>query len=234
MTKLSTSDYNMPQMHDSLDPRLWDSSDQLKPGLRSALLAIAMDFKQYVDVEFTAVDVVITGSQAGYTYTEHSDLDLHIIVNYSEIDCDRELEELFDTKRHLYNHQRKITIHGIPVEIYVEDLNQPAQGPAYSLGLNRWLRPPESPQKIPPIDSSKILAAVKMWHKIITHAIDSKDSEILKKTQKLLKNYRVLGLKKQGEFSTANLVYKTLRNQKILVKLAQASDLAQSRKLSVV
>lgn len=214
-----------------LNPKLWEG-EVLRPEVRRALLKIASNFKKYIDIEFSLVDIVVTGSQTGYYYTKYSDLDLHLIVNYREVECDRELDELFDTKRHLYNRDHNITIYGIPVEVYVEDAADPGAGPAWSLGLNRWLRPPQShgPKRI---DLEKIQKETRMWVKIIDRAIESKDVKILEKTQKLLKKYRVLGLKKTGEFGVANLVYKTLRNSKILEKLSDQIERAQDHALSL-
>lgn len=217
--------------HSELNPRLWEG-DVLRPEVRQALLRIARDFKNYIDIDFPLVDIVVTGSQTGYYYTGHSDLDLHLVVNYKQVDCDRELDELFDTKRHLYNRNHNITIRGIPVEVYVEDAEEPAAGPAWSLGLNRWLRPPTA-QAPKHLDLEKIQTKTKMWAKIIDHAIASKDVKILEKTQKLLKKYRVLGLKKTGEFGVANLVYKTLRNSGILAKLSLHIERAQDQTLSL-
>lgn len=220
------------EQHDELNPLLWDGVS-LRPEVRQALLKIAQDFRSYVGLDFPLVDVVLTGSQASYWYTGYSDLDLHLIVNYSELSCDRELDELFDTKRHLYNRDHNITIRRIPVELYVENLAEPAHGAAYSLSLNRWIRAPQQQRTTITVDEQEILRMTELWAKIIDRAIQSKDLKIQEKTQKLLKKYRVLGLKKTGEFGVANLVYKTLRNSKRLEKLSAAIDHAQDQKLSL-
>lgn len=221
--------------HTTLNPKIWNLMDRsLDPKIRSALLNIAKDFKKFIDIEFSVADVVITGSQAGYNWTDLSDLDLHLVVDYSRISCDRELEELFNTKRHLYNNRYQIRVRDIPVELYVEDLAQPAQGPAYSLRLEKWLRYPTAiPQTISAATPAEVNDSVNTWSNIIQGAIKSKNAEILEKTQKLLKKYRVLGLKNAGEFGAANLTYKTLRNQELLAKLAKATDQAVTKKLSV-
>lgn len=219
------------EQHDELNPLLWERQS-LKRDVRQHLLKIAQDFKSYIGIDFPLVDIVLTGSQAGYYYTKYSDLDLHIIVNYDDISCDRELDELFDTKRHLYNRDHNITIHNIPVELYVEDLREPAQGPAWSLGLNRWIRPPKTDSNIR-INEREIIRMTEIWSKLIDRAIASKDLKILEKIQKLLKKYRVLGLKKTGEFGVANLVYKTLRNSKKLEKLSDRIDREHDQSLSL-
>ena len=77
------------EQHTSLNPALWQGDD-LKPEVHLALLKIAKDFIEYIGVPFEVKDLVLTGSQLGLTYTEHSDLDLHIIVDCDTVNCDRE------------------------------------------------------------------------------------------------------------------------------------------------
>jgi hypothetical protein len=73
--------------HDSINPLLWQG-DELRPEVNLALLKIAKDFIEYIDVPFEVSDLVLTGSQLGYYYTEHSDLDLHIVVDFNTVKCD--------------------------------------------------------------------------------------------------------------------------------------------------
>ena len=119
-------DYNLGfEPHDELNPKIWQG-DTLMPTVESALIKIARDFKKFIDVPFDVVDVRVTGGQVSYFYTEHSDLDLHLVADFSSVSCDREAAELFDAKRLLYKAKYDITVHGIPVELYVEDLDHPA------------------------------------------------------------------------------------------------------------
>jgi hypothetical protein len=202
------------------------------------LLRIAQDFKQYVGVDFTPTDVVLTGSQAGYYYTEHSDLDLHLVVDYDTVgECGRELDELFDTKRLLYKRDHKITIRGIPVELYVERVGEPARGPRFSLTLDRWITEPEkhiTPTSTPiTYNHSEIAKMIKVWALLIERAVKAKSGKIAEKTLGLLRKYRQKGLESTGEFGTPNIVYKTLRNEKILEKLAAFVDREHDRSLSI-
>jgi hypothetical protein len=80
-----------------LNPKLWKDNDLL-PDVKKALIKIAEDFKKYIDIPFEVEDVTITGGQVSYYYTDHSDLDLHLIVDFDSVDCDREAAELFDTR----------------------------------------------------------------------------------------------------------------------------------------
>ena len=216
--------------HNELNPLLWQG-EELRPEVKMALLKIARDFVDYVEVPFEVKDLVLTGSQLGYYYTKHSDLDLHIIVDFNTVDCDREAAELFDTKRLLYKKQYDISIHGVPVEVYIEDSNFPAVSATYSLGQGGWKVKPESqPEEI---DTEEIVRMSKIWQTVIGKAIESNDLETGRKVLKMLRNYRKLGLKQTGEYGIENLVYKTLRNSKIIEKLMKMIGDLHDQSLSI-
>jgi hypothetical protein len=218
------------EQHDELNPLLWQG-EELRPEVKMALLKIARDFVEYVEVPFKVKDLVLTGSQLGYYYTKHSDLDLHIIVDFNTVDCDREAAELFDTKRLLYKKQYDISIRGVPVEVYIEDSNFPAVSATYSLGDGGWqVKPDSQPQEI---DTDEIVRMSKIWGTVIGKAIESNDLETGRKVLKMLRNYRKLGLKQTGEYGIENLVYKTLRNSKIIEKLMKLIGDLHDQSLSI-
>lgn len=218
------------EQHNELNPLLWQGED-LRPEVKMALLKIAKDFVEYVEVPFEVKDLVLTGSQLGYYYTKHSDLDLHIIVDFDTVNCDREAAELFDTKRLLYKKQYDISIHGVPVEVYIEDSNFPAVSATYSLGKGGWkVKPNSQPEEI---NSAEIIRMSKIWQTVIGKAIESNDLETGRKVLKMLRNYRKLGLKQTGEYGIENLVYKTLRNSKIIEKLMKMIGDLHDQSLSI-
>ena len=218
------------EQHNELNPLLWQGED-LRPEVKMALLKIAKDFIEYVEVPFEVKDLVLTGSQLGYYYTKHSDLDLHIIVDFDTVNCDREAAELFDTKRLLYKKQYDISIHGVPVEVYIEDSNFPAVSATYSLGQGSWkVKPDRQPEEI---DSEEIVRMSKIWSTVIGKAIESNDLETGRKVLKMLRNYRKLGLKQTGEYGIENLVYKTLRNSKIIENLMKMIGDLHDQSLSI-
>ena len=124
-----------------LNPKLWDH-DHLKPQVKGALIRIAEDFKEFVEVPFKVLDIVIAGGNANYNYTGKSDIDLHLIADYDSIECDRTAAELFDTKRLLYKRDFDVEIFGIPVELYVEDHRMPAVSSSYSIQMISGSRSP--------------------------------------------------------------------------------------------
>ena len=224
-------DYNLGfEPHDELNPKIWQG-DRLMPTVESALIKIARDFKKFIDVPFDVVDVRVTGGQVSYFYTEYSDLDLHLVADFTSVKCDREAAELFDTKRLLYKSKYDITVHGIPVELYVEDLDHPAVSAAYSVMKRQWITRPK--QEIGPFDVNKIEHMTRVWDTIIRHSLESKNVKTARKTMDLLRKFRQQGLKNQGEYSTANLVYKTLRNSDKIRNLQNFIDQEHDRTLSV-
>lgn len=216
--------------NNTLNPKLWQDGI-LRPDMKSALIKIAQDFKNYIDVPFDVDDLYITGGQVSYYYTEHSDLDLHLIVDFDNVECDREAEELFDTKRLLYKQRYNITVNGIPVELYVENKDYPAVSSSYSILQDRWIVEPR--RNVGNIDRKEIVRMSTVWQKIIDAAIASKDVKTAQKTLSLLRKYRKTGLKTSGEYGVPNLVYKTLRNSKNVEELTTFIDRMHDKDLSI-
>lgn len=201
---------NPVEHHSTLNPRLWDNQDLL-PEVRSTLLRIAKDFVEFIGVPVQVEDIVIYGGNANYNYTSHSDIDLHLIVDYSSVECDRAVDELFDSKRKLYKEKYDIKIHGIPVELYVENLENTPVSSSYSVLNNHWIQPPNP--DIPDWDHEEVARMVTVWQTILHHAMDTGRLDTCRSAMALLRQYRQAGLKTpEGEFSVPNLVFKSLRN----------------------
>jgi hypothetical protein len=176
-------------------------------------------------------DIIVSGSQANYNYSPYSDLDLHFVVDYAGVKCDMEVDELFDTKRKLWKEQHDIKIHGIPVELYVEDKMKPAVSSVYSLLSRKWLKKP-NPQAVI-WDKHQVEDEVKKWTAFIDTAVNSNNLEVCRRVKEMLSIYRKDGLAQGGEFSVPNLAFKSLRNagkvQKLMDKIGELFD----RQLSI-
>lgn len=219
------------QPHDTLNPALWDN-DQLQPTVRHALIRIAEDFKEFIDVPFKVLDIVVAGGNANYTYTPHSDIDVHIIADYASVSCDRTAAELFDTKRLLYKNEYTITVRDIPVELYVEDHRYPAVSSSYSILTDEWVLPPKS--DIPQYDHKEVEHMVGVWETLIQRAMKTRDLSVCRTAIHLVRQYRKAGLKSPaGEFSVPNLVYKSLRNNNTVNAMTTLIDQLHSKDLSL-
>ena len=112
--------------HDKLNPALW-AGTKLRPEVKNQLEDIAKDFLEEMGIHDLDVrDITISGSNAAFSYTPNSDLDLHILVNIADLPNNDIYKELFHAKKSLYNDNHDITIHGVPVELYVQDAAQPS------------------------------------------------------------------------------------------------------------
>jgi hypothetical protein len=218
------------QRHQELNPKLWQGQT-LDPKIKQSLLRIARAFEEFVDIGVPVVDVLITGGQVSYHYTEQSDLDLHLVIDYDRVECDQEVAELLDSKRLLFKQQHQIDLRGIPVEPGTEDLNNPSVSAAYSIVKDQWIRKPKNYGD--QINDQEIKKQSLQWSKIIKAVLGQNDPETARKCLKLLRKYRKIGLKTSGEYGEANLVYKTLRNQGLVKDLADRVNQNLDRDLSV-
>jgi predicted nucleotidyltransferase len=200
--------------NETLNPALWDlTTNTLKQEIRNTLLKIAYDF--YKDVELSAPieDVYLLGSGANYNWTETSDVDLHVLINFKKINPDVDLDKkLVDSIKSNWNKNHNITIKNHKVELYIQDITEKnrAMG-VYSVLKNHWIKAPDklNIQLDNALIQQKYSAAVLQ----IKDAIDSKDIEKIKAVSKSIYDMREVGLSKIGEFSVENIVFKLLRNK---------------------
>ena len=204
-------DFTPPiDLHKELNPKLW-SNGHLLPKVHEALLKISQVYYKFLQTDAPLLDVVVSGSQSNYNYTDHSDLDLHLIIPYEHVNCNGlDPVEFFDTKRKLWKEQHNITIHGIPVELYAEDVALPAISAVYSLMDKEWVKEPPPP--VIQYDVEQVKAEAEKWAKIIDGAVRARNFDMLTHVRDMLSRYRKDGLAKNGELGTENLAFKSLRN----------------------
>ena len=105
-----------------LNPKFWQDK-KLNKNIFKRLMKIAREFLDGLGVELQMEDLRFTGSLANYNWSKYSDIDLHIVVDFSKIDENTELvKSFFDNARMRWNDLHDITIYGAEVEIYVENV----------------------------------------------------------------------------------------------------------------
>lgn len=220
------------KFHKELNPRLWQDNE-LDPEVRDQLLLIAEDFVEYLGLSnLKVVDVTISGSNAAYSYTPHSDLDLHILVDFSKLPDDPVYQELFTAKKTLYNDAHDITVRNVPVELYVQDTNQPVQSLGeYSILHDKWIRIPK--KRRANFDQAATKLKYEKLGDLIELALKSKDPKRVNDTIALVKRYRKSGLDKTGEFGPENLAYKAIRKQGLVQALYDLKAELHGEKLSI-
>lgn len=220
--------------HSELNPVAWDGKT-MQPAVRSRLLEIAELFINSLHISnFEVKDIVLTGSMCNYNYTRYSDFDLHIVTDYNELDASIDIaEQLYNAKKEIWNARHDITIGGYDVELYVEDINDPpkSQG-VYSVLQNKWTTTPV--YNPPDIDREAVAAKAKLLANEIDNTIRHADSaDDFARIKDKIKKMRRGALEKGGEFSVDNLVFKVLRNAKIIEKLHNAENDFVDRRMSL-
>jgi hypothetical protein len=218
--------------HDSLNPALWDD-EQLLPEVREQLLEIAADFMAHLGVsDLDIVDITLCGSNAAYTYTKHSDIDLHLIANIEKLANDEIYRELFTSKKNVYNDSHDIKIHGYDVELYVQLSTEPVKSLGeYSVLKDRWIRRPSARRSA--IEQTATKHKFTKLVQLCELALRSDDVDRVQQLLDTIKKYRQAGLEFGGEFSPENLCVKALRSRGIIDQLYQHRAKLHNRALSL-
>lgn len=220
------------KFNDSLNPKIWGPDEHLRPEVRQALMAMAEDFKEFLGIDVEVKDITISGSNAAYTYTDHSDIDLHLVADLPRADASEVYRELFDAKKYQYNDQHDYRIGPYEVELYVQDARQPhvSQG-IYSVMNDRWLRVPS--RRKPQIDDISVRSKYEDLGQRVDRAIASGDLQRMDRLAEKIRNMRQAGLAKTGEFGPENLAFKVLRGNGTLQRLRDARMAAKDRVMSL-
>jgi hypothetical protein len=198
--------------HDELNQALFDG-DHLNPEVREQLLVIANDFMEHLGLpDIHVQDITLSGSNAAYSYTRLSDIDLHLLVDISQFEHDDVYRELFDAKKTVYNENHDIIIKGFEVELYIQDANMPVISLGeYSVMNDKWIKLPR--KRKADFDQVATKEKYRKIFKLAQYALKTNNAEKITRVIKTLKKYRQVGLDKAGEFSPENLAFKILRRK---------------------
>lgn len=208
----------------------------MRDEIKKRLLEVSNDFIESLGVEFFIHDIVLTGSLANYNWSQYSDVDLHILIDFEESKYEMDiLKEFFDAKKNVWNEKHDIKIKGYDVEVYVQDVNEEhISSGVYSILHNKWIIEPE--KENPNIDDRKILEKGEEFGKKIDHLTKNpKDITIdqLEDLRKKIKEFRQSGLESGGEYSYENLTFKLLRRNGYIQKLLRLKTQLTDKKLSI-
>ena len=222
------------EIQEKLNPDFW-KDEKLDSRIRLKLLDIADDFTDFLNVDWVEPDdITMTGSLANYNWSDYSDVDLHIIIDYKKVDKRTEfVSEYFRSKKELWNNDHKdLTIYGFPVEVYVQDKNEPhASTGVYSLEKNKWIEKPEKQKDLAKQDTKKITKKASEWMNKLDAIMDryypdkteSEKEEILNKLDDTFDDIKDCrrGAFSRGEkeMNVDNIVFKVLRRNGYLDKV---------------
>jgi hypothetical protein len=238
--------------NDELNPKFWDKYKN-KNGetqwvfdrlVRKKLLKIAEDFyEKYSDLlgDLPIEDIQLTGSLANFNYTDKSDLDVHVLVDFNKVKSKPEMvKAAVDGIRFVWNLRHDVVIRNHDVELYLQNIHEPhtASG-LYSLLNDKWIRKPKfDPPEVDEQDVRKKFDGLaseinQMESKLVTSSSLPKDAkEMYKRLIRLkekIQKMRKDGLSKDGEFSIGNLAFKMLRNEGYISKLIDLISKAYAR-----
>ena len=213
--------------HHELNPVLWDNN-RLRPEVRAKLLKIAHHFALYLNVSRLYLkDVTLSGSSAGYNYSEYSDIDLHLVVSKTSGN-----DELYTAKKNLYNNEHDLAISRIPVELYVQPADQKHHSAGiYSVLDDKWITEPVHEE--PTTDPKDIKAKARNYASKINLALRGNDIDECRSVMDELKRLRKAGLESGGEQSVENLAFKLLRARGSITKLSKYITKLESAELSL-
>lgn len=194
-----------------------------------------VDDSEIFDID-DIIDAEILGSNANYNYNDTSDIDLHLIVNMSDISNNTEIVQIASNlERSEFNKHYDIEIRDLQVELYVEDVRSGTMSNGiYSLFQNEWIRKPKK-ETIPDYSNDEeYLRLLDQWTDEANDVLyNEKDSTNVKSFVNRLYNFRRISLMTDGEFAKGNLVFKELRKSGVLEKLKDLQYKLTSEKLSL-
>jgi len=215
------------KMKNTLAPGVWEENKTLNPEIRKKLLKIAISFYESLKIPNVKIkDIIITGSLANYNWSKYSDIDLHILIDFNEVDENYDLvKQLMDAKRALWNNNHEIKIKDFEVEIYMQDINEPHKATGqYSVLKDQWKVEPNKQSFS--IDFKLVRQKADEFMKIIDYVEEVEDERDYNKALKIIdcikkkiKHLRKSGLERGGEFSYENIAFKVLRRNGYLEKL---------------
>jgi predicted nucleotidyltransferase len=227
------------EMQPEFQQKIWDGDEKVRPGVKAALMDIVDEFIERLDLDAEIKDIIMTGSLANYNWSKFSDIDLHILIDFKEVNDNEELvKRFFDAVRSNWNKTHDIKVKGHEVELYVQDESEPhVSTGVYSLKDDKWLVKPNKVKPFIDKKTAKKKAAdiEREVDKVAAILYDGDHDAALEAAANLkekIKTMRQAGLEKAGIFSPENLAFKMLRRSDALSKLheiyTKAYDLALS------
>lgn len=229
------------ELNDSLNEDVWLSEDKIRPEVAVKLVEIAKDFLKNIgldDLKFE--DITFTGSLANFNWSKYSDIDLHIVLDFKELNQNVDLvREFFRAKSGLWNKNHDIKIRGYEVEIYGQDSREPhISTGVYSLLNNRWLvKPTKEPvdidYKCVENKAERIMDMIDQVQELYYKEKYAEAHRFGEKIKRKIKKFRKCGLERGGQFAPENIAFKVLRRNGYLGKLSDVVTNSYDRMMSL-
>ena len=229
------------QLQKTLNPVIWESEHSIKQEIADRLYEIAKAFMQDLNIEAVRIhNVTFTGSLANFNWSNYSDIDLHIIISFPDIDENMDLvREYMSIAAREWNNKHKITIKGYEVEIYVQDVSEPHYSTGiYSIKNSRWVRKPSKmdvkvDQRNVEKKTSALMSDVDEVYELFSNKYYEKALKLADNLKNRIRKFRKSGLERSGAFSVENLTFKLLRRNDYLKKLSSLRILSYDKMMSM-
>jgi len=228
------------EMQPEFQQKIWDGDERIRPGVKAALMDIVEEFVERLDLDAEIKDIILTGSLANYNWSKFSDIDLHILIDFKEVNENEELvKRFFDAVRANWNRTHDIKVKGHEVELYVQDESEPhVSTGVYSLMNDKWLVKPNKVKPFIDKETARKKAAdiERGVDKVASILYDGDHNAALEAAASLkekIKTMRQTGLEKAGIFSPENLAFKMLRRSNAIQKLHDVYIKAYDQALSL-
>jgi predicted nucleotidyltransferase len=231
------------KVKNTLNPIVWEN-DKMNEDIHDRLLIIAEDFFDGLELgeKVKYSDIILVGSMANFNWHRNSDFDVHIVIDFSQINSDLELvQEYLELQRKMWNNVHNIYIKGYPVELSTQGTHETIHSAGvYSILNHKWVNEPKhveipkgNEEKANKIANRIAKQIENIQYEYNTGEIDQveayQEAKLLWKKIKALR----LGLAKNGEYDAKNLAFKKLRNDGYLEKITNLKSKAYDKIFSL-
>ena len=237
----SSIDISSFELKDTLQPSIWNSEKILDQDFGDLLYDIARDFIDSLDLDWVdIVDITFTGSLAAFNWSKFSDVDLHILIYFEDVDENQELvKEFLKSERMRWNRGHDIRIKGFEVEIYVQDASEEHHAAGvYSIIKDQWLIVPtredfevdwQTVQK----KAASLMDRVDDVYRLFEGGEYEEAETAASRLKEKIRKFRQAGLDKGGIYSAENLAFKVLRRNGSLERLSSLRVMSYDKKMSM-
>lgn len=129
------------KLNETLNPSIWTKHEHLKNAVKDQILLGVEEYCSYLGLSESQVkDVVISGENASFKYTNESTIDVVVVA---ELDSDSTFREFFNENKYKYNGQHRVEVDGHLVQFYVQPSDETfVDNGSYSVVRESWVNIP--------------------------------------------------------------------------------------------
>ena len=216
----------------------------MKKDIREKLIEISNEFINDLHGTFKVKDIILIGSLASYNWSKYSDFDLHIKIDFTEINDDIDLvEDYIKLISRKFNNDYNIAIYNYEVEVNIESIEEVREhvNGIYSVLTDRWVMKPMVYER--EIDTKlveeKAINLMEQIDDLITKSEDTNINlqDLISDTNKIwnkVRKSRKDGISSpDGELAIGNLVFKYLRRNGYIGKIIDIKRMTVEKKYSL-